>query len=264
MTEKQVSIIKRHIKENPNMKNSELARHMVAHSMLDLTEGSLRNYIGKVKKMHVKQVSTSKGHIMDEVVQPVKEITPHDVLIVGVNTDVHDLGDYLDFSALDTNRLVIEVGNDARILHVARAGKSSYCYSPEANSVGGLGESNAICDGVQMAFMNLLNSIEDCAGTDVNITIVTEGPEYGSRTSTIEETSEYVNKLSRSFGWCVNLVYVGEHDEAMFLARQLSIDTSNVLSSDDPDERLEGMCEARASRNKLLKQGIRRSYGTFS
>jgi hypothetical protein len=61
-----ISIIRRWISENPEMNNSELAREIHSRSTLNLSVGSLQNYIAKVKKLDNKVVSTQPGHIMNE------------------------------------------------------------------------------------------------------------------------------------------------------------------------------------------------------
>jgi len=280
MTEKQISIIKRHIKEQPKMNNSELARHMFDHCTLSLSIGSLQNYIGKVKKMSPKTVCTTKEHLMDEkfpvepemCYEPAKvelkeaELPVHyDVLVLGVNSGVEYLDEYFDDAAKEARKYVIEFGNDARVTLNEKNSDESFRYyvGPEASSVGGLGEDNAICDGIQLALTTLMNEIEDCEGTDVNITIITNGPEWGSRTTTISDTSDYINKFSRAFGWCINLVFIGEEHDANNLARSLSIDTSNTLYSEDTMEIYEALEDARKTRTELLKAGLSLSYGTF-
>lgn len=67
MEKNTISVIKRHIKENKGLNNSELARLMVKHSKLGLSEGSLKNYIAQVKAMKPKTVSTKKGHISSKI-----------------------------------------------------------------------------------------------------------------------------------------------------------------------------------------------------
>jgi hypothetical protein len=73
MEKNTISVIKRHIKENKGLNNSELARLMVKHSKLGLSEGSLKNYIAQVKAMKPKTVSTKKGHI-SSTIEPAKSL----------------------------------------------------------------------------------------------------------------------------------------------------------------------------------------------
>lgn len=67
MTKETISIIRRWIKENPTLNNSQLANLIFDNSTLNYSEGSLKNYIAQVKKLDSKIVSTSVGHINDDI-----------------------------------------------------------------------------------------------------------------------------------------------------------------------------------------------------
>lgn len=56
MTKEQISAIQSYIKDCPEMNNSQLARHIrnTSNELGYLSVGSLRNYIGKVRKMEIK------------------------------------------------------------------------------------------------------------------------------------------------------------------------------------------------------------------
>ena len=338
MNKTQISVIRRYIKENKKSSNSELARSIVAESKTfkGYSVGSVANYIGKVKKLPKKQVSTTKGHLLTDIKkekivakQPVKKTltreeifkllsknnlsnkataelchkegylsdlsvnsiakyygdwknsnlkvtTPNkslsklnqsfEVLVIGVNSNIPDtiINQYLNSTCSELNVLIIECGDDARLRMKSQPGNITE-YELLNSSVGNFNEGNAILDGIQLSLTTLMKNIDDCSNTNVNITILTAGPDFGSRTTSLDDVAENINKFSRAFNWSINLVYTNnERDTALELANSLSIDTSNVFYDSDRETLLNALSQARIEKNYFILNDNVKSYNTFT
>jgi len=71
MEKKTISIIRRYIKENPNMSNNQLGALIKEKSILTYSQGTLQNYIAQIKKLGDKVISTKPGNVTgDEINYP--------------------------------------------------------------------------------------------------------------------------------------------------------------------------------------------------
>src|SRR5690606_17809600 len=107
----------------------------------------------------------------------------------------------LNVSLLKKQRTVFEFGDDVRIkeLFLKPGSKSNY-YAPESVSLGNLKESNALYDAISVCITRLINEFKEPSKEDVNITIITDAPDFGSNYNTEDDVNELVSKVSRKFG----------------------------------------------------------------
>jgi hypothetical protein len=92
MTEKQISVIRRHIKENPKVEtNSALAKIIVKKSRLELSEGTLRKYIAAVKAMPTNVVEIKAGSLLDTVKTKKLKVTKPKTVITAVKGSDYDI-----------------------------------------------------------------------------------------------------------------------------------------------------------------------------
>lgn len=282
MNNTQISSLRRYIDENKGLSNNALAILVndKSKTFKDNSVGTIANYIGQVKKLDKKVVSTTPGHIMATPqrsiktkvaeIRKAKEEKPvynfgHDVLIVNANMKLYCLDQYLNDEADQCIRTLIEFGDDTRFLGKFVSPEKEFVNTNLTNSsIGGIdNEYSSLYDAINITINELINEIDECEKTPVNITILTDSPDFGSQHCDHNNSGSLINKVSRRFGWAINLLYLGEDNIPKHLGRLLSIDSTNIYATSDELEFEEKLFTARRNKNSSILNNKVEIYNYF-
>lgn len=283
MTGKQISVLRRYIKENQEMSNSALSKIIVekSNTFKGYSPGSIANYLGKVKRLPKETVETKSGRV-DLPTSNSSHTHPEGgsfVYIPEVKTSVDN--DSLTFKTTsepggaeeETKVMAPETeGYEMVVLSskddMARQDWSTYMsfgcdnklftvYDEEINTItakeehrqgGVFNETKSsgyrLYDAIDSAIAVLFSKVKDPKTTPVNITIISErGIDFDSK-ATEFEVSELIRKVTTRFGWNIN--FVSSEMPSENVGFRLGIDSSNTLTYSDPEECLELLTEAKS------------------
>ncbi len=253
MTTEIKSLLSKEIDGNPGLSNSALAR-MVASTVTaasSYTVGTLKNYIGKIKKENSQENPLTKEEVFIKEKNPFSKEKGYEILVVDNKLTLDE--DMLSSYLYECENAYLGVYLFGEGVISTGAWTTQEIIAELTREKDGSYLSRSLYDGVMTAINNML-TVPNIEEANINVTIMTSGVDTNSETK-VDDMNFILDILLKRYSINLNVIYctreadMGAHsasDNVDGICEDLCIDPTNACYGDDMESLMARMVEARA------------------